>query len=154
MVEVGSPAPDFTLKATGPEQVSLRDYRGKKVVVLFFPLAFSSVCTEELCGVRDGLAQFKDLDAEVLAISVDSPHALKAFASAEGLTFPLLSDFNKEVAPRYGAFHEELFGLRGVAKRAAFVVDREGIVRYRWVSDVPTNLPDLEAIKAALREIA
>lgn len=154
MVEVGSPAPEFALKATNPEQVSLSDYRGKKVVVLFFPLAFSPVCTEELCGVRDGLSQFKDLEAEVLAISVDSPYVLKAFAEAEGLTFPLLSDFNKEVALKYGAFHEDLFGLHGVAKRAAFVVDRDGIVRYRWVSDVPTNLPDMDAIKAALREVA
>lgn len=154
MAEVGTQAPGFTLKATGPEQVSLSDYRGKNVVLLFFPFAFSPVCTEELCGVRDGLSQFQELDAQVLAISVDSPYTLKAFAEAEQLTFPLLSDFNKEVAPAYGAYYEELAGLKGVAKRAAFVIDREGIIRYKWVSDVPTNLPDLEAIQATLRVLA
>ncbi|HEY8531455.1 MAG TPA: peroxiredoxin [Limnochorda sp.] len=154
MIEVGARAPEFTLKATGPDQVSLSDYRGKNVVILFFPFAFSSVCTQELCGVRDGLSQFKDLNAEVLAISVDSPYTLKAFAEAQNLTFPLLSDFNKEVAPKYGAFYEDLNGFKGVAKRAAFVVDREGVVRYAWVSDVPTELPDMEAIQATLRELA
>ncbi|BAS26590.1 peroxiredoxin [Limnochorda pilosa] len=153
-MNVGDRAPDFTLKATGPDQVSLSDYRGKNVVLLFFPLAFSPVCTEELCGVRDGLSEFKGLKADVLAISVDSPYTLKAFAQAENLPFPLLSDFNKEVAPRYGAYYEDLAGLKGVAKRAAFVVDGDGIVRYRWVSDVATRLPDMGAIKSALAALA
>ena len=154
-IQQGSQAPDFTLKGTGgDEPVTLSEHRGEKnVVLLFFPLAWTSVCTDEMCTVRDGYADFGALDAEVYGLSVDSPFALGAWAKEQGFGFPLLSDFNKEVAAAYGVLYEDLLGLKGVAKRAAFVIDKDGVVRYAEVCPTPKDLPDFDQIKATLREL-
>ena len=152
-VAVGDRAPDFTLKNADLEEVSLSSLRGNNVVVLFFPLAFTSVCTEELCGVSAGIDDYKGLDAEVLGISVDSPFCLQAWAEKEGITIPLLSDFNKEVSDAYGSQYEDLLGFRGVAKRSAFVVDKEGVVRFASVSEDAKVVPDFKAIKGCLESL-
>lgn len=157
-VTVGEKAPDFTLKTKtdkGLEDVSLSSFQGKQnVVLLFFPLAYTSVCTQEMCAVRDGLKEYQNLNAQVLGISVDSPFSQEAWARAEGLNFPLLSDFNKEVCAAYGARYEDLLGFKGVAKRSAFVIDKQGIVRYASVSDDAKKLPDFNAIKACLASLS
>ena len=135
--------------------MSLSSYRDQKnVVLLFFPLAWTSVCTTEMCTIRDSLARYDALDAQVLGVSVDSPFALKAWAKEEGLTFPLLSDFNRQAAASYGALYDELLGLKGVAKRAAFVIDRDGIVRYAEVLEKASDLPDFSAIQECLSAIS
>lgn len=154
-IEVGQSAPDFTLPhKPGQEPVQLSEYHGNKnVVLLFFPLAWSPVCTDEMCATRDSYNRYSELDAEVLGISVDSPFALQAWADDQGFQFPLLSDFNKDVAKKYGVLYEDLLGLRGVAKRAAFVVDKLGKVRYAEVCPSPKELPDLESIRETLREL-
>lgn len=151
-IREGDPAPDFSLKSTaGDEPVELSRYRGRKnVVLLFFPLAWTSVCTSEMCSIRDSHDRYGELDAEVLGISVDSPFALAAWAKEEGFDFPLLSDFNREAARAYDVLYEDLMGLKGVAKRAAFVVDKEGVVRYAEVCPTPAQLPDFAKIEEAL----
>ena len=151
--QVGESAPAFTLKNTDLAEVSLADFSGRKVVLLFVPLAFSGPCTQELCDISAGINAYDDLGAQVLGISVDSPFSLKAWAEKEGITIPLLSDFNKEVSAAYGAQFEDLLGFKGVAKRSAFVVDGAGVVRYASVSDDPKQLPDFEAIKACLQSL-
>jgi peroxiredoxin len=153
-VEVGGPAPGFELKATIGKSISLERYRGRPTVILFFPLAFSPICTNELTIMRDEHAAYKKHKAQILAVSVDSPFTLKAWAEKLKLPFPLLSDFNKEVAQSYGALHQDLLGLKGVAKRSAFVIDKDGIVRYRWVSEDPGELPDFDEILAAVEKAA
>jgi peroxiredoxin len=152
-VAVGDRAPDFTLKNADLEEVSLSSMRGKNVVILFFPLAFTSVCTEELCGVSAGIDDYKGLDATVIGISVDSPFSLQAWAEKEKITIPLLSDFNKEVSEAYGSQYEDLLGFRGVAKRSAFVLDKDGVVRFASVSDDAKVVPDFEAIKGCLKSL-
>ena len=154
-IATGRQAPDFTLPyKPGQDPVRLSDYRGKKnVVLLFFPLAWSPVCTDELSTTRDDYAQFADLDAEVLGISVDSPFTLQAWATDHGFPFPLLSDFNKQASAEYDVLYEDLLGLQGVSKRAAFVVDKEGTVRYAEVCPSPGELPDLEAVRSTLRDL-
>jgi len=157
-VAVGQEAPDFTLKqktADGLKDVSLSSFRGKKnVVLLFVPLAFTSVCTDELCSVSGGLSDYDGLDAEVLGISVDSPFAQEAWAKASNITIPLLSDFNKTVSAAYGAQYEDLLGFKGVAKRSAFIVDRSGVVRFASVSDDAKVVPDFNAIKQCLKGLS
>ena len=123
------------------------------IVLLFFPFAFSSVCREEFCSIRDGFKEFQGLDATVVAASVDHPFVLAKFKEDLGLQFPLLSDFNKKVAPAYGAFHETLGPLKGVAKRSAFIIDRAGKIAYEWISDDPGTLPDVAEIMDKLDEI-
>ena len=150
---VGDSAPGFSLKNTDLQDVSLADYAGKNVVLLFVPLAFTGVCTQELCDISAGINAYDDLGAQVLGISVDSPFSLKAWAEKEGITIPLLSDFNKEVSAAYGAQFEDLMGLKGIAKRSAFVVDGGGTIRYASVSDDPKILPDFAAIKACLQSL-
>lgn len=156
-ITAGDRAPDFTLKSKSGDDmqdIALSDYEGQKnVVILFFPLAYTGVCTDEMCLVSGGLADYDALDAQVLGISVDSPFAQEAWAKENDIAFPLLSDFNKEVSAAYGAQFEELLGFRGVAKRSAFVIDKTGIVRFASVSDDPTVLPDFDAIKARLAEL-
>lgn len=156
-ITVGDQAPDFTLKSKSGDDmndISLSDYRdNKNVVILFFPLAYTGVCTDEMCSVSAGLADYDALDAQVLGISVDSPFAQEAWAEKEGITIPLLSDFNKEVSAAYGSQFEDLIGFKGVAKRSAFVVDKSGVVRFASVSDDPTELPDFDAIKACLQAL-
>ena len=151
-VEVNVKAPEFELTSHKGDVVKLSEALTKGPVVLaFFPLAFTGVCTEEMCEFRDALADFQSLNAQVFAISVDSRFALNAFAEKQGLTFPLLSDFNKTVSKEYGAQYDNFLGLIGVAKRAAFVIDKSGQIRYRWVSDDAKVKPDQAAIKAVLK---
>jgi peroxiredoxin len=152
-LQVGDKAPDFTLKNTDMEDVSLSSFQGKNVVLLFVPLAFTGVCTEELCEVSQGLNAYGELGAEVLGISVDSPFSLQAWAAKEGISLTLLSDFNKGVSAAYGAQYEDLIGFKGVAKRSAFVVDRQGVVRYASISDDPKVLPDFQAVRTCLQSL-
>ncbi|TVP75297.1 MAG: peroxiredoxin [Puniceicoccaceae bacterium] len=150
----GSQAPDFTLKsknAEGLHDITLSEnYGKKKSVLLFFPLAFTSVCMDEMCSVNSGLQAFKDLNAAVYGISVDSPFTLEKMAQVDNLQFPLLSDFNKDVAQAYDVLYPELLGFKGVAKRSAFVIDEKGTIIYSESSDDPKVLPNFDAIKAAL----
>ncbi|MFW6347576.1 MAG: redoxin domain-containing protein [Cyclonatronaceae bacterium] len=150
MLQKGDTAPGFTLKNTDGQDVSLADYKGHKVIILFFPLAFSSVCTAELCNVRDELKQYEQANAQVLGISVDSFFALKEFKQSQALNFPLLSDFNKETSNAYGCLYDSFYGMQGVAKRAAFVVDEAGKLAYAEVLEKASDLPDFEAIKQEL----
>ena len=152
-VDVDDSAPGFKLKNGDFEDVSLADFAGKNVVLLFVPLAFSGACTQELCDISAGINAYQDLGAQVLAISVDHPFSLKAWAEKEGITIPLLSDFNKEVSKAYGAQFEDLMGFKGIAKRSAFVVDGGGTIRYASVADDPKILPDFAAIKACLQSL-
>ncbi len=153
-IKIGDVAPDFTLVSDAKESVTLSSHKGKNIVVLFFPLAFTSVCTTELCTMRDDMADYQHLNANVLAISVDSPFTLERFKQDQNFNFPLLSDFNKEVASAYGALYEDfVMGMKGVAKRAAFVVDKEGIIRYAEVLESAGDLPNFESIKATLSEL-
>lgn len=155
-INVGDRAPDFTLKSKRGdlEDIALSSFRGNRnVVLLFFPLAYTSVCTDEMCSASEGLAEYDNLNAQVLAISVDSPFAQEAWADQNNISIPLLSDFNKEVSAAYGAQYQDLLGFIGVAKRAAFVVDKEGIVRYAEVSEDATVLPDFDAVKRCLSAI-
>jgi peroxiredoxin len=147
-------APDFTLKNTDMQDVTLSAFRGQKnVVLLFVPLAFTGVCTTELCSVRDTLNNYAKLNAEVLGISVDSPFAQKAWKEKESLNFALLSDFNRQAVKAYGAMYDELLGLQGVAKRAAFVIDKEGKVQYAEVLESARNLPNFDQINATLQRL-
>jgi glutaredoxin-dependent peroxiredoxin len=150
-IQVGSKAPAFNLVSTDKEQVSLDSFKGQNLVILFFPFAFTSVCTAELCSMRDNLSVYNNLHTAVVGISVDSPFTLGKFKEDQKLNFPLLSDFNKQAAPAYGAFYDSFsLGLQGVARRAAFVVDKEGVIRYAEVLENAGNLPDFEAIKKTL----
>ncbi len=148
---IGSPAPDFKLFNTDKNEVSLNNFSGKTLTLLFFPLAFTSVCTAELCGVRDQIQAFKGLNSDVLGISVDSVFSLHKFKMEQNLNFDLLSDFNKEVSTAYGALYEDfVLNMKGVSKRAAFVIDGQGIIRYAEVLDNAGDLPDMEAIKKTI----
>ena len=153
-LEVGTKAPDFTLKsknAEGLQDVTLSDNFGNgKTVLLFFPLAFTSVCIDELCSVRDSLADYNDLGATVYGISVDSPFTQEVFSQQNNLNFTLLSDFNKEASTAYDVLFEDLIGLKGISKRSAFVIDSDGVIQFSSSSDDPAVLPDFDAIKAAL----
>ena len=155
MIEVGQKAPNFTLYDTDKNPVSLDSYKGRKVVLLFFPMAFTSVCTKELCSVRDDIARYDNSNAAVLGISVDSPFTLAKFKEDQQLNFPLLSDFNKEVSTKYGALYEKFaFDMRGVSKRAAFVIDENGVIQHTEVLENAGNVPDFGAIETALAAIA
>ena len=149
-VDVGSKAPDFTLTNQDREPVTLSAQRGRPVVLAFFPAAFSSVCTKELCTFQDRLARLNQANARVFAISVDTFFTLKAFQADQKLAFPLLSDFNKQVIRDYGVFNEDMIGLKGIAKRAVFVLDRDGVVRYREVLEDARNEPDYEKVFSVL----
>ena len=153
-VQVGQKAPDFTLKTSKMDDFKLSDLQGKKnVVVLFVPLAFTSVCTKEFCSVRDSVSSLQNDNTQVIGISVDSPFALDAWAAKEGYNFPLLSDFNKTVSSSYGALYDNLLGFNGVSKRSAFVIDKSGTVRYAWVSEDARNMPEFDAIRACLQQL-
>ena len=148
--DVGSKAPDFTLTNQDRQPVTLSEQRGKPVVLAFFPAAFSSVCQKEMCTFRDSIARLGKADAQVYGISVDTFFTLKAFHDHEKLSFPLLSDFNKQVIREYGVFNEDMIGLKGIAKRAVFVIDKDGVVRYREVLEDARNEPDYEKLFAAV----
>jgi glutaredoxin-dependent peroxiredoxin len=151
---IGDTAPRFTLPAEPGEIVDVGARMGERpVVLLFFPLAFSSVCTEELCTVRDSWDEWESLEADVFGISVDSPFVTRRFREELGLPFPLLSDFNHDVGSAYGVLYEDYFGLRGVARRAAFVVGTDGRIAYAWVGERDDVLPDFPAVRQAVRSI-
>ncbi len=153
-VKVGEKAPAFALFTSDKQQIALENYKGKNVVLLFFPMAFTSVCTTELCTMRDDISYYGGLNAEILAISVDSPFTLNKFKEDQKLNFTLLSDFNKEVSRAYGALYEEfVMGMKGVSKRSAFVIDKEGTVRYAEVLESAGDLPNFEAIKQTLSQL-
>ena len=154
MIKAGDKAPNFTLRATDKSEVSLDDFKGQNVVLLFFPLAFTGVCTTELCAMRDDIGSYEDLNAQVLAISVDTVFVLGKFKEIENYNFPLLSDFNKTVSRAYGAYYEEfVLGMKGVSKRSAFVIDKEGVVQYAEVLESAGDLPNFEAVKATLSQL-
>ena len=150
-LQIGDKAPDFKLFSSELKEVSLNDYKGKKLVIHFFPMAFTGTCTTQLCTMRDSFGYYEGMNAEIVGISVDSPFTLAKFKEDQHYQFPLLSDFNKEVSENYGAFYEEfVFNLKGVSKRAAFVIDEQGIITYAEVLDVATDLPDFDAIQKAV----
>ena len=146
-LQIGQAAPQFILVSDELKSVALSDYKGKKVVIHFFPMAFTGTCTTQLCTMRDSFGYYDGLNAQILGISVDSPFTLKQFKEENNYQFPLLSDFNKEVSAAYGAIYEEfVLGLKGVSKRAAFVLDEEQNIIYAEVLEKATDLPDFEAI--------
>jgi peroxiredoxin len=149
-VDVGSAAPDFTLVDQDRQEVTLSALRGRPVVLAFFPGAFSSTCTAELCHFRDSMARLNAVHAQVLGISVDTFFTLKAFRDSQQYTFPLLSDFNKEVIRQYDVFFENMIGLKGLAKRAVFVIDAAGVIRHKEVVEDARNEPNYDAVFAAL----
>ena len=149
-VDVGSKAPDFTLTNQDRQPVTLSQQRGKPVVLAFFPAAFSSVCAKEMCTFRDSMAKLGRANAQVYGISVDTFFTLKAFHDHEKLTFPLLSDFNKQVIRASGVFNEDMIGLKGIAKRAVFVIDKDGVVRHAEVLEDARNEPNYDAVFKAL----
>lgn len=152
MLSIGQKAPDFKLFDTNKQEVSLSQFAGKQVVILFFPLAFTSVCTAELCSVRDNYAVYNNLNAEVIGISVDSPFTLAKFKDEQKLNFTLLSDFNASTAESYGALYDEfVMGMKRVSKRAAFVVGTDGNLKYVEVLASAGDLPNFAAIQAALK---
>ena len=154
MIQTGQQAPDFTLRDTEKKAVTLSEQTGKNVVLLFFPLAFTSTCTAELCMTRDNLAMYNGFDAVVYGISVDSLFALGKFREEQSLNFSLLSDFNKTASRAYDSIYEHWYNdMDGVSKRSAFVIDKEGIVRYAEVLENAGEIPDFEAIKKCLETI-
>ena len=154
--EVGQTAPDFTLYDGDRQQRRLSEYKGKNVVLAFFPGAFTGVCTTEMCALRDRADQFSSLNAQVLGISVDPPFSQKAWADQNRLNFPILSDYNREVVSQYGVALRNLAGLEGyvAANRAVFVVDKDGVVRYKWVAPSPATEPDYDEIRQALGQLS
>src|SRR5882724_4846755 len=156
-IPVGSKAPDFTLKskqASGLVDVRLSNNFGKKnTVLLFFPLAFTSVCTKEMCDITAGLNSYSGLNADVIAVSVDSPFAQEAWAQKEKIGITLASDLNKKVAEAYGTLLPDLMGLGAVSARAAFVIDRKGAIQYSEQTPTPKDLPNFDAIQETLAKL-
>jgi len=153
-IQVGQHAPDFTLFDTDKKEVTLSALRNKNVVLVFFPLAFTSVCTAELCSLRDNINSYVALNADVFGVSVDSIFSLAKFKEEQNINFPLLSDFNKEVSTAFETIYESFaFGMKGVSKRSAFVIDKEGVVRYAEVLEDAGKVPDFDAIQAVLNTL-
>jgi peroxiredoxin len=154
MSKVGQAAPAFSLFDSEKNKVSLEDQKGKNVVLLFFPQAFTGVCTAELCNVRDSISHYNNTNAQVYGISVDSVFTLAKFKEEQQLNFPLLSDFNKEVSASYDSLIQDfVLDMKGVSKRAAFVIDKEGIIQYAEILDKVTDLPDFNAIQETLAKL-
>ncbi len=151
-IEVGNKAPNFKLFDSEKNLRSLEEYKGKKVILAFYPGAFTGVCTNEMCAFRDSFSNFNELNAQILGISVDSPFANKAFATQNNLQFSLLSDYTREVSKLYGGVHEDFAGMKGysASKRAVFVIDENGIVKYIWISENSGVEPDYKEIKKYL----
>lgn len=154
-VKVGETAPEFSALDSKLKEKKLSDYKGHKTVLAFFPGAFTSVCTKEMCTFRDSMAAFNDLDANVVGISVDSPFSLAEFAKQNNLTFDLLSDADREISKKYGALHQDFVNVKGLtaSKRSVFILDKNGTVKYAWVSDDPGKEPNYEEIKAELSKV-
>ena len=153
-MQIGSTAPDFSLFNSEKQKISLNDFKGQNVILLFFPLAFTSVCTAELCSVRDSLKDYENSNAVVLGISVDSLFTLARYKEENKINFTLLSDFNKVVSTLYGTIYETFgFEMQGVAKRSAFVIDKNGIIKYAEVLENANEVPDFKAINKTLAEL-
>lgn len=155
-LKVGDVAPNFKLKSHLLEDVSLSDYKEKKnVVLLFFPFVNTGTCEKELCSTRDSMNQYEESNAQVLAISVDSPFSQKLWNDKQKFNFPLLSDFNKEVCQLYGSYFDVFlpgkFDYKGVAKRSAFVIDKKGVIKYIEILPTPGEEPNYNAIQEALK---
>jgi peroxiredoxin len=154
MVNVGEKALDFELPSTIGNKIRLSNEIGKfPIVLLFYPLDWSPVCSNEICSIRDSIKEFEELNAKIFGISVDSIFSHKAWSKNLGLEFPLLSDFNKEVSRLYDVLHEEILGLKGISKRSVFIIDNDGIIRYKWVSEDPSQLPNIGEIKTILKRL-
>jgi glutaredoxin-dependent peroxiredoxin len=153
-LQIGDKAPDFTLRNSEKELVTLKNYREKNVVILFFPMAFTGVCTKELCQMRDSMGEYEQLNAQILAISVDSVFTLDKWKQEQKFNFQLLSDFNKTVSKKYDALYKDfVFEMKGVSKRSAFVVDKNGTIRYAEVLENAGDLPNFEAIAKTLKSL-
>lgn len=154
-ISVGQAAPDFSLFDTDKQKVTLSEQKGKTILLLFFPQAFTSTCTKELCAVRDDIARYSNANAEVFGISVDSVFSLKKYKEEQNYNFPLLSDFNKDVSTEYGTIYSEwILEMKGVSKRSAFIVDAEGIIHYAEVLEKASDVPDFEAINTILSSLS
>ncbi len=154
MLQSGDKAPDFALRSSDKSLIKLSEQRGKNVVLLFFPFAFTGVCTKEMCEMRDSIGVYEKLDAQILAISVDSPFTLAKWKEEQGFNFPLLSDFNKTASKKYDTIYKEFgMGLKGVSKRSAFVIDKQGTIRYAEVLENAGEIPDFHAVKQILQSL-
>ena len=151
MIQVGQPAHDFTLYDSAKNKISLSEQRGQNVLLLFFPLAFTSTCTAELCSVRDNISFYNNVNAKVFGISVDSLHTLAKYKAEQNLNFSLLSDFNKEVSTAYGSIYEMFsYNMKGVSKRSAFVIDKDGLIKYAEVLENASEQPNFKNIALIL----
>ncbi len=154
-LNVGAKAPEFSLYDTERKTRSLSEFKGKKTVLAFYPGAFTGVCTKEVCAFRDSLSELNALNAQVVGISVDSPFANKSFATQNGLTFPLLSDTDRSVSMKYGGVYKDFAGLKGyrASKRAVYVLDAAGVVKYAWSTEDPGVEPNYDEVKKAVGSI-
>lgn len=153
-LEIGQQAPDFTLFDSDKKEITLSELKGQPVLILFFPLAFTSTCTTELCSVRDNIGWYNNLNAKVFGISVDALQTLAKFKEDQHLNFTLLSDFNKDVSRLYESIYEQFgYNMKGVSKRSAFVIDNEGMIQYAEVLENAGEIPDFNKIKIALEKI-
>ncbi|MFD2570400.1 redoxin domain-containing protein [Spirosoma soli] len=154
MLSPGQKAPAFTLFNSDKKEVSLESFKDRNLIILFFPMAFTSVCTAELCEMRDNISVYAGLNTDIVAISVDSPFTLAKFKEEQNLPFDLLSDFNKDVSQAYDTYYETfVMNMKGVSKRSAFVVDRNGIIQYAEVLDNAGEVPNFNAINETLEHI-
>jgi len=155
MVEIGDMAPDFTLVNQNREKVNLSEQLGEKLILAFYPGAFTGGCTKEMCMLRDQIAEFEEFKVKVFAISVNDPFSNKAFHEENDLNFPLLCDYNREVVQKYDVYHENFAGLEGytTAKRSVFVLNSKGIITFKWVSDDPGVMPPFDEIRQKLAEL-
>ena len=157
-LKIGDKAPDFTLPSFTPSaevaNISLSSFKGKNIVLLFFPMAFTGVCTAEMCTMSENFNQYKGMNAEVLGVSVDGTFVQKAFAKDNNINVPLLSDFNKEVVKQYDVYLPEFaHGMKGVAKRSVFVIDKNGVIKYTEVTPTPGDQVNFDAIKKAVQSL-
>jgi glutaredoxin-dependent peroxiredoxin len=154
-IEIGQTAPGFTLYDTDKNKVSLSDFKGKNILLLFYPQAFTGVCTKELCAVRDDIGRYSNVNAQVLGISVDSVFTLKKYKEEQQYNFPLLSDFNKEVSALYDSLYTEwILEMKGVSKRASFIIDKTGKICYAQVLESANDMPDFAAINKELDNLS
>lgn len=153
-IEIGQAAPDFTLFDSAKNKVTLSDFKGENVLLLFFPFAFTSTCTAELCSIRDNISFYNNVNAKVFGISVDSLYTLAKYKTDQNLNFSLLSDFNKDVSSLYGSLYETFnYNMKGVSKRSAFVIDKTGIVRFTEVLENASEQPNFEKINLTLESL-
>jgi glutaredoxin-dependent peroxiredoxin len=152
-LNVGHRAPNATVYARPREPVELDSYRGRPVVLMFFPLAFSGVCTKEMCTVADDYSAYQELDAQVIGISVDSPYVNTKFAESCNAAFPIVSDFNREAIKAFDVVRPDLGGLKDVAERSVFVIDKDGLIVYVWQGEHPGVFPPLDEIKGVLQKL-